>query len=140
MAITESKFWTLIVRFFISFSFLFWKSKINQNQIVNNVTTIFGNGSATSVDGPVSVATINEPYGISIHPITQEAYIAEFGSGNIRRWNRTSQIVRTVVGIGSSTLLYLDFLNDGTLFITTGNGLYKLFKNGNITIKNNQIQ
>ena len=117
------------------------KSKLTKIKIqkVNNVTTICGDGSYSSIDGPVFIATINEPWGISIHPITQEVYIAENGGGNIRGWNRTSQTVRTVLsGINPN---YLDFLNDGTLFITTSsNALYKLFKNGNITIKNNQIQ
>ena len=102
---------------------------------MNNVTTIFGDGSATSVDGPVSIATIYQPEGISIHPITQEVYIVEHGnliSGKIRAWNRTSQTVRTVIDLGSTYIpLYLDFLDDGTLFITTtGNGLYKLLTNG----------
>ena len=110
------------------------RSKINQNQnkqIVSNVTTAFGNGSATSINGPVSIATIYSPRGISIHPITQEVYIAEYYAGNIRGWNRTSQTVRTVVSLGlSSYPFYLDFQNDGTLFITGGNGLCKLFTNG----------
>ena len=120
------------MRFFISFLFLFWKSKINQNQIVNNVTTIFGNGSATSIDGPISDATIYGPGGISMHPITKEVYIAEYGGGNIRGWNRTSQTVRTVISLGIySYPQLLDFLNDGTLFFTTQfNGLYKLFTDG----------
>ena len=93
------------------------------------MTTIFGDGSRTSINGPVSIATIFNPQGISIHPITQEVYIAEYGGQNIRGWNRISQTVRTVVGLVSP--LYLDFLNDGTLFITTtGNGIHKLFTNG----------
>ena len=116
------------------FPFLFWNSKINQKTIkVDNVTTIFGNGSTPypSIDGPVSIATINQPQGISIHPITQEVYIAENGGQNIRGWNRTSQTVRTVVSLGLNLYpLYLDFLNDGTFFITTGNRLYELFTNG----------
>ena len=93
------------------------------------MSTIFGNGSASSVDGPVSIATINGPNGISINPITQEVYIAEYGGGNIRGWNRTSQTVRTVVSLGLSPL-FLDFQNDGTLFITTSIGLIQLFTNG----------
>ena len=131
VAIIDSKFWILIVRFLL----FIWNSKINQeikiNQKVNNVTTIFGNGSATSVNGPVSIATINQPMGISIHPITQEVYIAENG-GNIRGWNRTSQTVITVVSLGSYiNPQYLNFLNDGTCFISTFNlGLLKLFQNG----------
>ena len=101
----------------------------NQNQkIVNNVTTAFGNGTASSVDGPVSVATIYWPYGISIHPITQEVYIAENEGGNIRGWNRTSQTVRTVVSLGLISPQYLDFLNDGTLFISIGS-IDRLFTN-----------
>ena len=105
----------------------YWSKKID-----NNVTTIFGNGSATSIDGPVSVATINGSYGTSINPITQEVYIAENLGGNIRGWNRTSQTVRTVVSLGTSNSpYYVDFLNDGTLFITIiYSGLYKLFTNG----------
>ena len=99
---------------------------------MNNVTTIFGDGSATSVDGPVSIATIYQPEGISIHPITQEVYIADSFAGNIRGWNRTSQTVRTVVNLGRtvSNPLYLDFQNDGTVFITAANGLNQLFSNG----------
>ena len=109
------------------------RSKINQNQnkqIVSNVTTAFGNGSATSINGPVSIATINNPQGISIHPITQEVYIAEYYAGNIRGWNRTSQTVRTVVSLGASIPYYLDFFNDGTLFITIMNSGLFIFKNG----------
>ena len=70
--------------------------------------------------------------GISIHPITQEVYIAENGGGSIRGWNRTSQTVRTIVSLNQISLpRYLDFMNDGALFITTyGDGLYKLFTNG----------
>ena len=94
----------------------------------NNVTTAFGS-EANSFNGPVSIATIYGPYGISIHPITQEVYIAEFYGGNIRGWNRTSQTVRTVVSLGLSPL-FLDFQNDGTLFITTSIGLIQLFTNG----------
>ena len=98
-----------------------------------NVTTAFGYLSTDSIDGPVSNATNRGPYGISIHPITQEVYIVEVGGGNIRAWNRTSQTVRTVVSLGASSYpMFLDFLNDGTLFITTGYGLYKLFRNGKI--------
>ena len=109
------------------------KQIIQNPKKVNNVTTIFGNGSTTSVDGPVSIATINYPIGISIHPITQEVYIAEYyGAGNsIRGWNRTSQTVRTVVS-GINSPYYLDFLNDGTLYITANLGFYKLFTNGKI--------
>ena len=96
----------------------------------NNVTTIFGNGSTHSVNGPVSIATINQPWGISIHPITQEVYIAEYGGQNIRAWNRASQTVRTVLS-GINSPRYLDFMDDGTLFITIiYSGLYKLFING----------
>ena len=98
------------------------------------MTTIFGNGTATSIDGPVSIATIINPQGISIHPITQEVYIAEYGGKNIRGWNRTSQTVRTVVNLGLYSPEYSDFINDGTLFITTDYGLYKLFTNGSIKI------
>ena len=107
------------------------KSKLTKIKIqkVNNVTTIFGDGSYSSIDGPVFIATINEPWGISIHPITQEVYIAENGGGNIRGWNRTSQTVRTVIG-SLSYPLFLDFMIDGTLFITASNGLLKLFTNG----------
>ena len=102
-----------------------------KNQKVNNVTTIFGNGSQTSVNGPVSIATISYPLGISIHPITQEVYIAERRGGNIRGWNRTSQTVRTVISLGiGNPPYYLDFLNDGTLFFTANLGFYKLFTNG----------
>ena len=102
------------------------------SKIDNNVTTAFGDGSASSINGSVYIATIYQPWGISIHPITQEVYIAEYGGGNIRGWNRTSQTVRTVVSLGSPNNPYfLDFLNDGTLFITAqNNGLYKLFTNG----------
>ena len=99
------------------------------NKKDSNVTTIFGNGLSTSNNGPVSIATINNPQGISIHPITQEVYIAEFGAGNIRAWNRTSQTVRTVVS-SITNPYYLDFLNDGILFFTSTSGLYKLFTNG----------
>ena len=94
------------------------------------MTTAFGNESTTSIDGPVSNATINNPRGISFHPITQEIYIAENGGGNIRAWNRTSQTVRTIVSLGSWYPLYLDFFSDGTLYITTNKGLDKLFTNG----------
>ena len=101
---------------------------------VNNITTAFGNGSATSVNGPVSIATINYPMGISINPITQEVYIAENtlkSIGNIRGWNRTSQSVRTVYGALHYLPNYLDFQNDGTLFFTDTNGeLMKLDSNG----------
>ena len=102
------------------------------------MTTIFGNGSSTSVNGPVSIATINNPYGISIHPITQEVYIAEWGGENIRGWNRTSQTVRTVVNLGYPYLPeFLDFLNDGALFFTVGYRLYKLFTNGMLAFYKN---
>ena len=117
------------MRFKIQLQFFFKK-------IANNVTTIFGNGSKTSIDGPVSNATIIYPMGISIHPITQEVYIAESGGGltaNIRSWNRTSQTVGTVINLGSTSNSpsYIDFLNDGTLFIITElNGLLQLFTNG----------
>ena len=102
-----------------------YKPKI---KLANNVTTIFGNGSSSSINGPVSIATIYWPYGISIHPITQEVYIAEYGAGNIRAWNRTSQTVRTVVSLGASIPYYLDFFNDGTLFITIMNSGLFIFK------------
>ena len=94
----------------------------------NNVTTAFGS-EANSFNGPVSIATIYGPYGISIHPITQEVYIAEFYGGNIRGWNRTSQTVRTVVSLVNNAR-FIDFFNDGTLFITAANGLLRLFSNG----------
>ena len=124
------------ILFFYSSSFRNKKTKQNKTKPkkVNNITTAFGNGSASSINGPVSIATIYFPYGISIHPITQEVYIAEYGAGNIRGWNRTSQTVRTIVSIGLSpnNPQYIDFQNDGTLFITTDSneGLYKLFTNG----------
>ena len=111
-------------------------SSINQNQNnttekVNNVTTAFGNGSRTSVNGPVSIATIYAPYGISINPITQEVYIAEAGTGNIRAWNRTSQTVRdAVANLFSINPFHLDFMNDGVAFIAQNSGLLKLFPNG----------
>ena len=114
------------------------KKNFQSNQKDNNVTTIFGNGSAHSNDGPVSIATINQPQGIAIHPITQEVYIGEFYGavnsyrGNVRAWNRTSQTVRTVISSTPSPG-YLDFMNDGTLYFTSsvyGYGLYKMFTNG----------
>ena len=96
-----------------------------EKNIDGNVTTIFGDGSATSKNGPVSVATINGPWGISIHPITQEVYIAENGAYNIRGWNRTSQIVRTVTFLSLIHPEFIAFSNDGTLYITAqANGLY----------------
>ena len=100
------------------------------------MTTIFGNGSSTSVNGPVSIATINNPYGISIHPITQEVYIAEFYGESIRGWNRTSQTVRTVLSLPYNPQ-FIDFLNDGALFFTVGYRLYKLFTNGMLAFYKN---
>ena len=93
-----------------------------------NVTTAFGYLSTDSIDGPVSNATNRGPYGISIHPITQEVYIADFIDSCIKAWNRTSQTVRTVLSISNPQ--YLDFKLDGTLFITNIYLSLTIFKNG----------
>ena len=55
-----------------------------KHKIVGNVTTAFGNGSKTSVNGSVSIATIYAPNGIYFDSSSNQLLISDFYNNMIR--------------------------------------------------------
>lgn len=68
------------------------------------VLTIVGNGTvAFSGDGgPGLQATVSNPNGLAFDETTNMLYVADRTNNRIRAWNRTSDIVTTIAGVGAS--------------------------------------
>ena len=65
----------------------------------NRVSTYSGNGNAGSLNGAVTVATFNSPFGLSIDK-NNNLYVADAGNNCIRKINTVTGEVKTLAGTG----------------------------------------
>jgi gliding motility-associated-like protein len=85
------------------------------------VSTYAGNGSYSSIDGPVATATFNTPVGLAIDK-AGNIYVAEGGGNKIRKISPTGNVT-TIAGTGATGF------NNGKGNIATFDGLRGLLLN-----------
>lgn len=85
-----------------------------------DVTTYAGTGSTGSADGDVSVATFNTLVGITIDPVSNILYVADFGNHRIRKilppvpaTLPTISAISSTVASNSATIFYSLNANNG---------------------------
>ena len=61
-----------------------------------SVTTVAGTGSSGSLDGPALSATLSNPLGLVIDPVTQDVYFSDSSSNTIRVLRYSSSQIQTV--------------------------------------------
>jgi len=105
----------------------------------NGTSVVFAGTSGiagSGGDGLVATrASFNTPFGIAVHPLTGDVYVADTNNHRIRRISRTTNVVTTVLGTGSAvtstwnmynglptatpihTPIGLAFSPDGALFV-----------------------
>lgn len=103
------------------------------------VSTLAGSGLTTPfADGANTAATFNGLYGVAVHPITGDIYVADVNNHRIRKIT-TAGIVTTFAGTGVATSLDgvlatatinaprgLVFDTDGTMYILQSNAIRKI--------------
>ncbi|MCU0431695.1 MAG: SBBP repeat-containing protein [Cytophagaceae bacterium] len=76
------------------------------------VNTLAGTGTVGSADGAGISSSFHFPYGVAIHPLTGELYVADTDNHKIRKIN-SSGVVSTFAGLGTSGF------KDGSLSVAT---------------------
>ena len=66
------------------------------------ITTVAGNGNGgfVSDNGPATLATLNEPYDVTVDAIG-DIYIADYRNNRIRKVTRSTGVISTVAGTGT---------------------------------------
>jgi sugar lactone lactonase YvrE len=128
---------------FIADSFNF---RIRQVSTAGIVTTLLGTGTASTIDGPLTSATINIPTGLFMRP-DGNMYVSDMNGNRIRLVNFKTNIISTVIGSGArgssegtaltatmnSPLGLFQAANGDIYFCDAGNGRIRMYRAGSVT-------
>ncbi len=103
------------------------------------VSTFAGTGMQSSTDGTTSTATFDTPFGVAVDA-AGDVYVADRGSGAVRKIDVTGQVTTYNVFDGSATLTnngglaYLAVDASGNLYLVDNNQVKMITPSGGVTI------
>ncbi|KAL0480694.1 NHL repeat-containing protein [Acrasis kona] len=83
---------------------------VKVSNLLTNITSVFAGNGYSGDGGLATNAQLRNPYSCAIDNVNNLVYISDFGNNLIREVNRTSGMIRTVVGTGVGATS-----NDGTI-------------------------